>query len=119
MRLQAKNQVTSLIALAMFVVVASGCMSFSTTVRGRVMKGSTPVEGATVEFGPTLAVQTATTGADGRFELTARHGPIQMLRLTAKKQNMVQREKIEFPGFAAPDSEVEIDMIGVIGRQEK
>lgn len=103
----------------MLVIVSSGCMSFSTTVRGRVMNGSTPVEGATVEFGPTLAVQTATTGADGRFELTARHGPIQMLRLNAKKQNMVQREKIEFPGFAAPDSDIEIEMIGVIGRYEE
>ena len=110
-----KNLISSFTILSLLAAVSVGCMSTgSTTVRGRVVYDGKPVEGAEVSFGPTLGEATTRTGPDGKFELTARHRPTAMLYLKAAKPGMGQREKVEFPGFAAPDSEIEIEMIGII-----
>ena len=115
-----RNLAPSLAALAVLAAVVSGCLPTSrTTVRGRVVYNDKPVTGATVTFGPTMGEVSAVTGADGKFELTASHRPTAMLRLAAAKEGMVQREKAEFPGFAAPDPEIEVEMIGVIAPKRR
>lgn len=112
------NKANGLAALALIVVVGSGCIfsTSSTTIRGVVMNYDVPVEGAEVTFGPTLGEVTAVTGKDGRFTLTAKHRPTAMLRVTVKKDGFAQREKVEFPGFAAPDEEVKVEMLKTIPR---
>ncbi|MEP6924404.1 MAG: hypothetical protein ABI954_08050 [Pyrinomonadaceae bacterium] len=54
--------------------------------------------------------------ANGKFTVTARHRPTQMLRLEVKKEGFGMREKVEFPGFAAPDKPVEIELMQTIPR---
>lgn len=100
-------------ALAILITVGTGCIfsTSSTTVRGVVIKGDIPIDGAEVSFGPTLGEVTAVTGKDGRFTLTAKHRPTAMLRVNVKKEGLSQSEKVEFPGFAAPDEEIKIEML--------
>jgi hypothetical protein len=88
----------------------------STTVKGRVHKGQEPVANAEVSFGGTLAEAKTTTGPDGRFTLTAKHRPTQILTLSVTKSGLTQREEIKFPGFAAPEKEIEVEMMTVIER---
>lgn len=110
-----RNLISTLIALAALLAVTAACLpTGSTTVRGRVVYDDKPVDGAEVTFGPALGEVTMRTGPDGKFELTVWHRPTAMLHLKAAKPGMGQREKIDFPGFAAPDSEIEIEMIGII-----
>jgi hypothetical protein len=116
-----KNIASMSIALAILMLVSFGCFfaTSSTTVKGYVEYDDKPVEGATVTFGPTLGEATTTTGPDGKFTITAKHGPTSMLRLTVKKPRvsrelaMANREKIEFPGFWAPTEEIKVEMIGI------
>lgn len=111
-----KNSISLLAALSILVFVALGCLpTSSTSVKGRVELDGKPVEGATVKFGPTLGEVTTVTGRDGRFELTAKHRFTAMLYLTVSKPGIGQREKIEFPGFAAPDEDIKVEMITIIG----
>ncbi len=86
----------------------------STTVSGRVTEyGRTPVVGAEVSFGGT-GLETTTTDADGKFTVTAKHRPMQMLRLNVKKKGFAMSEKVEFPGFAAPDEPIEIELMQTV-----
>lgn len=73
-----------------------------------------PVEGVEVTFGQTLGEVTMKTGADGKFTLTAKHRFTGMLTLKAKKAGYSQREKIDFPGFAAPTDDIEIEMLKTV-----
>ncbi len=104
------------IALIAVSLTLSACLfpTSSTTVKGVVMLDGKPVNGAEVRFGGKLAEVTTTTGPDGKFTLTARHRPTQMLEVTAKKPGYGQREEIKFPGFAAPDGEIEVQLITLI-----
>lgn len=87
----------------------------STTVSGRVTEyGKTPVAGAEVSFGGAGLETTATTDANGKFTVTARHRPTQMLRLQVKKKGFAMEEKVEFPGFAAPDEPIEIKLMQTV-----
>ncbi len=87
----------------------------STTVSGRVTEyGKTPVAAAEVSFGGTGFETTTTTDADGKFTVTAKHRPMQMLRLNVKKKGFAMSEKVEFPGFAAPDEPIEIELMKTV-----
>lgn len=111
------NTTSSVFAVLILVFVAGGCFfnTSSTTVKGVVMNYGKPVSGAEVTFGPTLGEVKVTTGADGKFTVTAKHRMTAMLRLTVKKSGMGQREKVEFPGFAAPDEEIKVEMMDIFG----
>ena len=107
--------------VAVAVALLSGCFfsSSSTSVTGRVTEyGKKPVAGAEIKFGGTGAEATTKTDADGRFSITASHRPTQMLRLQVIKDGFVMKEKVEFPGFAAPDKPIEIELMEVIGRSK-
>lgn len=116
-----KNIVSMSLVMGLLMSVSLGCFfaTSSTTVKGYVEYDNKPVEGATVTFGPTLGEATTTTGPDGKFTITARHRPTAMLRLTVQKPRtpnelaMANREKIEFPGFWAPEEEIKVEMIGI------
>lgn len=116
-----RNTVSMSIALAVLMSASLGCFfaTSSTTVKGYVEYDNKPIEGATVTFGPTLGEATTTTGPDGKFSITAKHGPLSMLRLTVKRPRtskelaVANREKIEFPGFWAPEEEINVEMIGI------
>lgn len=54
------------------------------------------------------------TQADGTFTITVRHRPMQMPRLEVRKKGFAMREKAEFPGFAAPDEIVEVELIPTV-----
>ena len=110
----------NLIAVATLALL-SGCFfsTSSTAVSGRVTEyGNKPVVGAEIRFGGTGAEATTKTDADGRFSVTASHRPTQMLRLQVIKEGFVMKEKVEFPGFAAPDKPIEIELMKVIGRSK-
>ncbi|MBK6751432.1 MAG: hypothetical protein IPG67_15895 [Acidobacteria bacterium] len=111
-----RNKAAGLIAVGILALVSLGCLNTSTTtVKGVVWNYDKPVEGATVTFGPTLGEVSAVTGKDGKFELTVKHRFTAMLYVKAPKPGLGQREKVEFPGFAAPDEEVKVEMIAIIG----
>lgn len=56
---------------------------------GRVTQyGEKPIAGAEVSFGGTGMETTVTTDADGKFTVTARHRPTQMLYLNVKKKDL-------------------------------
>ena len=112
-----RNTKTSLIAVAILSLMSLGCFfnTSTTTVKGVVWDYNKPVEGATVTFGPTLGEVSTVTGKDGKFELTVNHRFTAMLYVKASKPGFGQREKVEFPGFAAPDEEVKVEMIAIIG----
>lgn len=106
-----------IIAVANLFLSACFLSTSSTTVSGRVTEyGKKPVAGAEVFFGGAGLETTAQTDADGKFTVTARHRPTQMLRLEVKKQGFVMKDKMEFPGFAAPDKPVEIELMQTIPR---
>lgn len=89
----------------------------STTVSGRVTQyGEKPIANAEITFGGTGVESTTTTDADGKFTVTARHRPTQMLYLNVKKEGFGMSEKVEFPGFAAPDKPIEVEMMKTIPR---
>lgn len=87
----------------------------STTVSGRVTEyGDKPIAGAEISFGGTGMKTTTTTDSDGKFTVTARHRPTQILRLEVNKDGFAMGEKVEFPGFAAPDKPIEIELMKTI-----
>lgn len=110
------------LSLALLACVSLACVfsTSSTTVSGYVEYDKKPIEGAVVTFGPTLGKTTTTTGADGKFTVTAKHRPSAMLGLEVRKpqvgkeNELVNREKIEFPGFWAPTDEIRIEMIAIL-----
>lgn len=103
------------IAIANLFLSACFLPTSSTTVSGRVTEyGKTPVAGAEISFGGTGFETTATTDADGKFTVMARHRPTQMLRLVVKKKGFAMSEKVEFPGFAAPDEPIEIELMKTV-----
>ena len=107
-------QILMCAALGLF---CSSCFlpTSSTTVKGRVTEyGEKPVAGAEVSFGGTGFETVVKTGADGKFTVTARHRPTQMLRLEVKKKGFAMSEKVEFPGFAAPDESIEIELMQTV-----
>jgi hypothetical protein len=90
----------------------------STTVRGRVTEyGDKPVADAEISFGGTGFEATTKTDADGRFTVTARHRPTQILRLSVNAEGFVMREKVEFLGLAAPAEPVAIELMRTIPRK--
>ncbi len=108
---------TQMLIIAVIGLFLSGCFlpTSSTTVSGRVTEyGEKPVAGAEVSFGGTGFEETTTTDADGKFTVTAKHRFTQMLRLEVKKKGFAMREKVEFPGFAAPDEPVEVEMLKTV-----
>ncbi len=111
-----QNKLMALVAIGLILVVGAGCMfsTSSTTIIGVVDNYGKPVEGAEVSFGPTLGEVKTATGKDGKFTLTANHGPITMLYLKVNKKGYAQREKIEFPGFAAPEEEIKVEMLETV-----
>lgn len=102
--------------LMMLVVTSLACFfsTSSTTIRGKVHYDDKPLEGVEVSFGATGSESKATTGADGKFTITVKHRPTAMLRVNVNKPGYGQREKIEFPGFAAPSEEVDIELIAIL-----
>jgi len=107
-----------ILAIALAALFLTACLpTSSTTVSGRVTEyGKKPVADAEVSFGGTGMETVTKTDADGKFTVSARHRPTQMLRLNVKKQGFVMKEKQEFPGFAAPDKPVEIELMQTIPR---
>ena len=104
-----------IIAVATLFLSACFLPTSSTTVSGRVTEyGRTPVVGAEISFGGTGFETTTTTDANGKFTVTARHRPTQMLRLVVKKKGFAMDEKVEFPGFAAPDKPIEIELMETV-----
>ena len=106
-----------------FLIFAIGCLflssclfqTSSTTVKGRVTEyGKKPVADAEVSFGGALNETVVKTQADGTFTITARHRPTQMLRLEVKKKGFAMDEKVEFPGFAAPNEPIEIELMQTV-----
>lgn len=108
-------QKTSIFVLSCLLFSSCIFQTSSTTVSGRVTEyGEKPVANAEISFGGTGFESTAKTDADGKFTVTAKHRPTQMLRLEVKKQGFVMREKVEFPGFAAPDKPIEVELMQTI-----
>ena len=106
-----------LIFIVLSSLFLSACIfsTSSTTVSGRVTEyGEKPVANAEILFGGTGFEATTKTDADGKFTVTAKHRPTQMLRLEVKKQGFVMREKVEFPGFSAPDKPIEVELMQTI-----
>lgn len=111
-----KTQLQFLV-IAVISLFLSACFlpTSSTTVSGRVTEyGKKPVAGAEISFGGTGWMTTTTTGADGKFTVTALHRPTQMLRLEVRKTGFAMNEKVEFPGFSAPDKPIEIELLETI-----
>jgi hypothetical protein len=105
------------------LIVAVGCLflsscifqTSSTTVKGKVTEyGKKPVVDAEISFGGAGSEIVTRTQTDGTFTVTARHRPTQMLRLEVKKKGFVMREKVEFPGFAAPEEPIEIELMQTV-----
>jgi hypothetical protein len=117
-----KSLFSLLIGLTILALVSLGCVfsTSSTTVSGYVEYDNKPIEGAVVTFGPTLGEATVSTGADGKFTVTAQHRPTAMLRLAVRKprvgreNELVNREKIEFPAFWAPKEAIKVEMIAIL-----
>ena len=108
---------TQILIVAVIGLFLSACFlpTSSTTVSGRITEyGEKPVAGAEIYFGGAGFETTATTGADGKFTVTAKHRPTQMLRLEVKKKGFAMSEKVEFPGFAAPDEPIDIELMQTV-----
>ncbi len=106
-----------ILAVAILSLFLSSCFlpTSSTTISGRVTEsGGKPAAGAEISFGGAGLETTATTDADGKFNVTARHRPMQMLRLQVKKKGFAMDEKVEFPSFAAPDEPIEIKLLKTV-----
>ncbi len=104
------------LVVAILALASLGCFfnTSTTTVKGVVWNYDKPVEGATVTFGPTMGEVSAVTGKDGKFELTAKHRYTAILYVKPTKAGLTQDEEVSFPGFAAPDKEIKVEMLGVI-----
>ncbi len=104
-----------IVATASLFLSACFLPTSSTTVSGRVTEyGEKPVAVAEISFGGAGSETTMTTDANGKFTVTAKHRPTQMLRLVVKKKGFAMNEKIEFPGFAAPDNPIEIELMQTV-----
>lgn len=106
------------LCLACIIFLNTACFfsTSSTTVKGYVVDtGGTPIADAKVVFGGTLSEVETKSDAKGYFTVTAKHRPTQILRLNATKQGYGMREKVEFPGFAAPSDNIKVEMIHIIG----
>jgi hypothetical protein len=106
-----------IIAIAATALFLSACFlpTSSTTISGRVTEyGRIPVAGAEISFGGTGMETTTTTDTDGKFTVTAKHRLTQMLYLEVKKDGFAMSEEVEFPGFAAPDKPVEVELMQTI-----
>ncbi len=113
-----KNTLSLSVAVLALCCVSLGCLfnTSQTTVNGVVVtSGGKPIEGAEVTFGGPLSPAKTVTGPDGKFTLTVKHRPTQMLRVNATKKGYGQMEKVEFPGFWAPKEEVKVEMIAILG----
>lgn len=117
-----QNMIKSLINLSLplicLVLLNTACFfsTSSTTVKGYVVDTvGTPIADAKVVFGGTLSETETKTDAIGFFTITVKHRPTQMLRLNVTKQGYGMREKVEFPGFAAPSDNIKVEMIHIIG----
>lgn len=93
------------------VLLTSSCFfrTSSTTVRGYVNHDGKPVAGADVRFGGSGAEATTVTGLDGKFTVTVKNRPTQMLEVKVMKPGFVH-DKVEFTGFDAPDKEIKIEL---------
>lgn len=107
----AKRIMTAGLTITLLLSLSCFFATSSTTVKGVVMNYDKPVEGAEVTFGPTMGEEKVVTGPDGKFTITAKHRPMAMLRLHAKKAGLGQDKTIEFPGFYAPTDEIKIEML--------
>lgn len=108
---------TQILFIAFIGLFLSACLlpTSSTTVSGRVTEyGEKPAAGAEISFGGAAFETTTTTDEDGKFTVTANHRFTQMLRLEVKKKGFAMKEKVEFPGFAAPDEPVEIELMKTV-----
>lgn len=102
---------------AAWCLFGSSCLlaTSSTTVRGRVVDDEKrPVADAEVRFGGTAFESVVKTQADGTFTATARHRPTQMLNLSVSKKGVGTYED-KFPGFAAPDEVIQIELMATLG----
>jgi hypothetical protein len=109
-------EITILVITCFF---ASSCIfpTSSTTVKGRVFEyGRKPVADAEVSFGGTGFETITKTDADGNFTASSRHRPTQMLYLKISKEDFAVYED-KFPGFAAPEETVEIELLKTIPRR--
>lgn len=107
------------LCLACIIFLNTACIfsTSSTTVKGYVVDTvGKPIADAKISFGGTLSESETKTDEKGFFTITAKHRPTQMLRLNAIKQGYGMREKVEFPGFAAPTDNIKVEMIHIIGR---
>lgn len=115
-----KNKLlTHFLAIACLIIFGSSCFfsTSSTTVKGYVRDGGgKPLADVAISFGGTMFEAETKSDAKGFFTVTAKHRPTQILRLTAKKDGWGMREKVEFPGFAAPTDDIKVEMIQIIGR---
>ena len=112
-----KKKQLQILVIAVASIFLSACFlqTSSTTVSGRVTKsGEEPVAGAEVSFGGAGLEEATITDADGKFTVTARHKPLQMLRLVVKKKGFAMDETVEFPGFAAPGEPIEIKLLKTV-----
>ncbi len=105
-----KKQVAFSFLLAI-VILTSSCFfnTSSTTVRGYVHYDGKPVSGADVRLTASGAEATTTTGLDGRFTISLKHRSTQMLEIKVLRPGFVH-DKVEFPGFAAPEEEIKIGL---------
>lgn len=112
-----KNTIKSVILAAIASLFFTACFlsTSSTTVKGYVRDGGgKPVADAEVSFGGTGATSKTTTDAKGFYTVTAQHRPAQMLYLTVKKTGYAMDEKVEFPSFAAPTDNKNIQLLETV-----
>lgn len=108
-----------LLPLTCIIFLNTACFfsTSSTTVKGFVVDTvGKPIADANISFGGTLSEAETKSDSKGFFTITAKHRPTQMLRLNVTKQGYGMRDKVEFPGFAAPTDNIKVEMIHIIGR---
>jgi len=81
----------------------------TTTVRGKVTYDNKPVVGAEVRFGGKMGEDVTRTDHDGRFTLTAKHRPTEMLEIKVLWPGYTHNE-IKFPGFTGDDKPINIEL---------
>jgi len=105
-----RRHYANIVIVILALTLTAGCFNTSsTTVKGRVMYDSKPVSGAEVR----LNGYKVTTGADGRYSVTAKHRFTAVMEFTVTKSGLSTHSE-KFPGFGAPEGEHEIDMMGII-----
>lgn len=106
-----------ILILVVGCVFLSSCIfpTSSTTIKGKVFDDEQrPVTDAEVRFGGTGFETVVKTQADGTFTVTVRHRPTQMLNLSVSKTG-VRTYADKFPGFAAPDEIIQIELMATLG----